>query len=107
MPLARPLFPSLLLAPLADKRREGGERGWRLAPARVVQEGSRKRRAPILKHAHQRTRGDRIADIVPERQPEACAITSRAHGRSWMIHHELCGRRYFHGSSGLFEFPIQ
>ena len=54
--MARRLGPplaSLLLPPLRDERHEGGERGRRLATARVVQKRSGKRRAPVVEHADQ------------------------------------------------------
>jgi hypothetical protein len=40
---------------LSDAQRldECGERGWMLAPARVVQEEARERRAPIFQHPDQ------------------------------------------------------
>ena len=40
---------------LSDAQRldKSGERGWMLAPARVVQEKARERRAPIFQHPNQ------------------------------------------------------
>src|SRR5215468_9078690 len=79
----------LLLAPLCDERYEGGERGWRLAAARVVQKRSGKRRAPVVEHADERAGDDRIAHVVAESKPETDTIEGCTHGRPWMIHDQL------------------
>src|SRR6187402_1331424 len=69
--LALPPFP---LAPIRDKGHERGQRRRRLSAARVIQKRSRKRRAPIVEHADQRTRLDAIPNVTLKGQPEAHAI---------------------------------
>jgi hypothetical protein len=69
--------PSFLLPPLRHKGHKRGQRRGRLAPARVVQKWSRKRLAPVVEHADQRTLFHGLADITLERKPEAKSIVHR------------------------------
>src|SRR6266849_3707384 len=100
-------LPSLLLAPFRDESNEGAE-GWRrLTPARIIQEWSWKRRAPVVEDANQRAGFHGVAHVAFEGHPEAHAVMDRPDRQAEIGRDHFRRRRDFHHAAGLFELPIQ
>src|SRR5258705_4917333 len=97
----------LPLPPFRDESHERGKRRRRLAAARVIQERSRKRRAPVIEHATERAGLDAIPYVTFERQPEADAVMDRAQREAEIGRDKLCRRRNLHDTARLLELAIQ
>ena len=77
------VFLPCAFVPLRDERHEGGKRGRRLAPARVIEKRSGEWLTPVIEHADERAArrgGQRALSAKPARpqgQREACVETAQ------------------------------
>src|SRR5436190_23578965 len=74
------VFLPCAFAPLRDERHEGGKRGRRLAPARVIEKRSGEWLTPVIEHADERAarrRGRRKASSSTWTAREACVETAQ------------------------------
>ena len=78
----RAFLPSVLYAERLDERRE---RGWLVAPTRVVEKEAGERRAPILEHAHECAVREMRGRVLLRHERETNAVERRTNQESEVI----------------------
>jgi NAD(P)-dependent dehydrogenase (short-subunit alcohol dehydrogenase family) len=91
-----------LQAQRLDERRQ---RGRLLSPARVVEKVARKRRAPVLKHSHQRATLDQGRDVCLKRKRQPQAIDGRANHEIRIVDNQRAVHIYDQALTVLLELP--